>query len=296
MRLAKEQGRPKAADRSIIARPSARVHTRSIAGVGFVCTTISRWPAPGRPGPGKLALFIPPILSRRWVRLPKLGLFVPPVPNPPAAHHAELALFVRSPDPLASPLTSFPAADTHHSGSGQLALFAQQPPAAGRLVAAELASFRMIVSSTDYRLPATDYRLLALFFRGRSRVQVVTTPYPHSTYPPKRLPANWVRLAQKPPFVAMSSPRRRGDAARRFQPSGERGPSIHDPEIGFVWRSSFSNRLPSFGFGCHAQAQLERVFGPPERAQARMDRQVCPWHPTSLTRSPIHLSIVTLAR
>ncbi len=39
---------------------------------------------------------------------------------------------------------------------------------------------------------------LALFFRGRSCILAVATPYPHSTCPTFRPSRNWVRLAQKP--------------------------------------------------------------------------------------------------
>ncbi len=48
----------------------------------------------------------------------------------------------------------------------------------------------------SHRLPTTAYRLLALFFRGRSWVQFTVTPYPHGTCPSFRQARNWVCLAQ----------------------------------------------------------------------------------------------------
>ncbi len=66
------------------------------------------------------------------------------------------------------------ASHPHRSGLGQLALFVQP---------------------LFNRLPTTA--LLALFFRGHSRVPLAATRYPHGTYPSFGLPPNWVRLAQK---------------------------------------------------------------------------------------------------
>ncbi len=52
-------------------------------------------------------------------------------------------------------------------------------------------------SSADYRLLATNYRILASFFRHRWLVPFFTTLCPQSTYPSFDPSPNWLRLAQK---------------------------------------------------------------------------------------------------